>query len=400
MFELLFASLLLSVGASSPRNVILMVADGAGFFHFAAAAPYAPGTYETWPIRLAMSTAPADAVYDPARAGADSSWCERNATDSAAAITAMSTGVKTSNGRLCVDAQGDRLAPLAETLADAGKATGVVTTVPFGHATPAGFAISHVDRSAYGEIARLMLVGGTLDVVIGAGHPWYDDGGRRRQDGKYKYVGNAEFWDDLTSGRLGWTLVTARAEFLALAEGPTPDRLLGLPPVYETMQEQRGGDAQAAPFVVPRNEAVPTLAEMARAALNVVDEDPDGFGLLIEGGAVDWASHHERPGRMIEEMVDFNEAVAAVVGWLEAQGRLEETLIVVTADHECGYLVPDGAGWRFRTGDHTAALVPLYARGPGSEELIARADHADPERGAYLENSELGQFLREMAMSR
>jgi alkaline phosphatase len=398
VLTLLVTSMLLAASPAAPRNVILMVADGAGFLHFAAAAAYEPGVYESWPVRLAVSTVPPGAVYDPARAQADSAWCERNPTDSAAAITAMTTGCKTTSGRLCVDAEGNRLTPLAEILADAGKATGVVTTVPFPHATPAGFAISHADRSDYGEIARLMLADSDLDVVIGGGHPWYDDSGRRRESAQYKYVASAAFWDDLTSGRLGWTVVSARDQFRALADGATPPRVLGLPPAYETMQEQRDGDPQAAPFVVPRDEAAATLAELACAALNVVDDDPDGFGLLIEGGAVDWASHHRRPGRMIEEMVDFNQAVAAVVARLAAQGRLEETLIVVTADHESGFLVPDGDGWRFRTGDHTNALVPLFARGPGSAALIARADQLDPQRGPYLENSELGQFLRDLIL--
>ncbi len=332
-------------------------------------------------MRLAVSTVPSGETYDPERAWSDSAWCVRNATDSAAAITALTTGFKTTNGRLAVDPRGDRLAPLAETMADAGKATGVVTTVPFVHATPAGFAISHVDRNAYGDIARLMLVGSPLDVIMGAGHPWRDDSGRTRSAADFSLVGGAAMWDDLTAGRLPWSLVTTREQFLALAEGPTPPRVVGVPPVHETTQAQREGG--------PRNEAVPTLAEMTRAALNVVDDDPDGFCLLIEGGAVDWASHDRRFDRMVEEMTDFNLAVEAVMDWLEETGRLEETLVVVTADHECGYLVGDN----FLTGEHTNALVPLYARGPGSEELVPRADRTDPVRGPYLENSELGEVL-------
>jgi alkaline phosphatase len=385
MIASLAVSLILAASAVAPRNIILMVADGAGFAHFAAAG----SDYATWPVRLAMSTVPDGGTYDPERAWSDSAWCVRNVTDSAAAITALTTGVKTTNGRLAVDPRGDRLAPLAETMAAAGKATGVVTTVPFDHATPAGFAVSHADRDDYAEIARLMLVDGSLDVIMGAGHPWYDDSGRKRGDPRYTYVGDAATWDDLAAGRLGWTLITTRAQFLALAEGPTPSRVVGVPPAYETLQEQRVGDPLADAFVVPRDENEPTLAEMARAALNVVDDDPDGFCLLIEGGAVDWASHHRRYGRMVEEMTEFNEAVATVVDWLTAHGRLDETLLVVTADHESGYLV----GRTFLTGDHTNALVPLYARGTGSEELIPRADQTDPVRGSYLENSELGQVL-------
>ncbi len=380
MFAQLALALLLSADAPAPRNVILMIADGAGFSHFAAG----EGDYDGWPVCLAMSTVPAGETYDPALAAADSAWCTRNVTDSAAAITAMSTGHKTLNGRLAVGPHGERLEPLAEIMAAAGKATGVVTTVPFAHATPAGFSISHPDRDNYTEIARLMLVESSLDVIMGAGHPRYDDDGRPRDDATFTYVGGAALWESLD-----WAVITTREQFLALADGPTPPRVVGVPAAYETLQEQRGGDPQADAFVVPRNEAMPTLAEMARAALNVVDDDPDGFCLLIEGGAVDWASHHRRYGRMVEEMIDFDRAVAAVLDWLAQRGRLEETLVVVTADHECGYLV----GRAFLTGDHTSALVPLYARGPGSETFHALADHVDPRRGPYLENSELGELL-------
>jgi len=386
VFAHLVVFLLLSAGAPAPRNVVLMVADGAGFSHFAAAG----SDYADWPVQLAVSTVPSGETYEPELAWSDSAWCARNATDSAAAITALTTGHKTTNGRLCVDPHGRRLVPLAVTMAEAGKATGVVTTVPFAHATPAGFAISHPNRDAYLEIARLMLFESPLDVIMGAGHPWYDDSGQLQAAAACAYVGGAALWDDLAAGRLPWSLVTTRDQFRALAKGPTPPRVIGVPPAHETLQEQRGGDAQAGAFVVPRNEAMPTLAEMARAALNVVDDDPDGFCLLIEGGAVDWASHHRRYGRMVEEMADFNQAVAAVVAWLDATDRFDETLVVVTADHECGYLV----GRTFLTGEHTNALVPLYARGPGSDALIPLADQVDAKHGSYLENSELGDVLQ------
>ena len=161
----------------------------------------------------------------------------------------------------------------------------------------------------------------------------------------------------------------------------------------ETLQEQRDGDPLAAPFAVPRRDDVPSLAEMALAALNVVDGDPDGFCLLIEGGAVDWASHDGRVGRMIEEMTDFNRAVEAVLAGLDERGLLGETLVVVTADHECGHLAGPVPSYVFLTGEHTNSLVPLFARGPGSGELVARATETDPVRGPYLDNCELGAAL-------
>lgn len=404
MFALLYLSLCLAAPAPAPRNVVLLIADGAGFLHFEAARlheadPTGLQVYDGWPVRLAMSTSPSGADYDPEQAWRDPAWCDRDATDSAAAITAMTTGVKTANGRLAVDPRGEPLATLARVMAAAGKATGVVSTVPFAHATPAGFAVSHPDRSAYREIARLMLGDADLDVIMGAGHPWYDDAGRRLDDADYRRVGGAATWDSLVAGNLGstaagcWSLVSTRAQFQALACGPTPRRVVGVPMVRETLQEQRDGDHGAAPYAVPRNADVPTLAEMTLAALNVVDGDPDGFCLLIEGGAVDWASHDRRVGRMIEEMTEFNLAVEALMVGLDERGLLGETLVVVTADHECGHLAGPVPNHEFLTGQHTNSLVPLFARGPGRERLVRSADRLDPVRGPYLENSELGATL-------
>jgi alkaline phosphatase len=399
----MIACVLISL-ALAPHNVVLFVADGAGFHHFEAAGYYEYGEsghqiYDDWPVRVAMSTVPYGVVYDPELARTDAAWCRREATDSAAGITAMTTGFKTVPGRLAVDARGEPVAPLAELMADAGKATGVVTTVLFNHATPAGFCVSHADRSAYDEIAALML-SSSVDVIMGAGRS-----------------GDRGAWNALLAGP-PWGLIELRKQFIALGEEPTPQRVLGLPPVYETLQEQRDGDVMADPFVVPLNPEVPTLAEMSRAALNVLDEDPDGFCLLVEGGAVDFASHDRRPGRMIEEMVDFNGAVAAVVTWLDQRGLLDETLLVVTADHETGFLSgpdpPAGTVWAppvnrgrgvlpafaFLADEHTRALVPLFARGPGSELLAARADQDDPLRGLYLDNAELGRVLSGIARKR
>ena len=93
-----------------------------------------------------------------------------------------------------------------------------------------------------------------------------------------------------------WTLIQTRAEFQALMSGPTPDRVLGTAQVYQTLQQARSGDAFADPYVVPRIETVPTLTEMSLAALNVLDNDPDGLYLMIEGGAVDWGCSRQPVG--------------------------------------------------------------------------------------------------------
>ena len=107
--------------------------------------------------------------------------------------------------------------------------------------------------------------------------------------------------------------------------GPTPSRVCGVAQVYQTLQQDRAGDPTADPYVVPLIQTVPTLEEMTKAALNILDDDPDGFVLMVEGGAVDWASHANQDGRMIEEEIDFNKAVEAVVDWVQANSNWGET---------------------------------------------------------------------------
>jgi len=131
------------------KNVIIMVSDGTGYQHIAASNLYelGPGgsqVYESFPFRYAMSTYSASgAGYDPSRAWASFDYVTRNPTDSAAAATAISTGYKTYNGAIGVRGSARspiRVTHLLERAEALGKSTGVVTSVPWSHATPAGFS--------------------------------------------------------------------------------------------------------------------------------------------------------------------------------------------------------------------------------------------------------------------
>jgi alkaline phosphatase len=333
----------------------------------------------------------------------------------------MSTGVKTYRGAIGVD---PAQAPLTHTLelAEAlGKSTGVVTSVEFSHATPAGFVAHNVDRKDYVGIAQEMIYDSAADVIMGAGHPCYDRNGLYNDcTNTYDYVGGEASWSDLLAGTAGgdadgdgdddpWTLVESRAAFQALMTGQTPARVMGVPQVYQTLQQRRSGSNTDVVYGDPLVETVPTLEEMTRAALNILDGDPEGLFLMVEGGAVDWASHANQSGRMIEEQIAFDQAVQAVVDWVEANSNWEETLVIVTGDHECGYLngpgsdptwepiVNHGAGvlpgmaW-YKT-DHTNSLIPLFARGAAAGRFLEKADGLDPVRGLYLDNVEIAEVV-------
>ena len=204
-------------------------------------------------------------------------------------------------------------------------------------------------------------------------------------------------------------LVEERVAFQSLANGQTPKRVVGTARVYQTLQQGRSGDVNADPYTVPLIETVPTLEEMTKAALNILDDDPDGFLLMIEGGAVDWANHSNQSGRLIEEQIAFDNAVHAVVDWVKANSNWGETLLIVTGDHETGYLtgpgsdpgwmpiVNNGAGYlpgmEWHSGDHTNSLIPLFAKGDAARSFNRFADEYDPVRGAYVDNIEMAMTV-------
>ncbi len=438
-----------------PKNVILLIADGAGFNHHQAAKYYLgirTLVHEQFPVRLAVGTYPALAGeydagkpgsnylaggYDPSKAWNDTAFLKRDFTESAAAATALATGVKTYNNSIGMSVSGDSLENLVERAKKTGRSAGVVTSVEFAHATPAGFVTHNRSRINYREIAAAMLFDSRCDVIMGCGDPGFDDNGVALP-GKWKdskYVADSVLWCQLIAGtgtRVSfpfagktrtvedvngdkkpdpWTVVRDRAEFRNLQEGKTPRRVLGVPKVYQTLQESRkplnGETKDSPPFVTPLNTAVPTLAEMVGGALNVLDNNPKGFFLMVEGGAVDWAAHSNRKGRLIEEMSAFFEAVDRVVAWVEQESDWQETLVIVTADHETGLLWGDqpfaalsdhgkGAlpGMTFYSGNHTGSLVPLFAKGAASELIPLFADEYDSIRGPFLQNTEVAQLIR------
>lgn len=436
---LLVAGTNLAAGSAAPKkpiaeNVIVMISDGRGFEHDTAVSYYQYGkdarqVYAHFPTSLAMSTYMAyyegDSCYglgyDPAMAWSDFDYVKECYTDSAAAATTMATGVKTYGGAIGVDLDQQPLLSILELAEEFGKATGVVTSVEWSHATPAGFVAHNVNRSNYAEIAQEMVYDSATDVIMGAGHPWYDaDGSLRATPGWFGYVGGEDTWDDLVAGTAGgdadgdaiadpWLLIQERAEFQSLMSGPTPSRVLGTAQVYQTLQSNRSGDPDADPYAVPLIDTVPTLEEMTKAALNILDDDPDGLFLMIEGGAVDWASHGNNSGRMIEEQIDFDNAVQAVLDWVKANSNWGETLLVVTGDHETGYLTGPGSGleWmpivnngagvlpgmEWHSGQHTNSLIPFFAKGDAARVFKRYADEYDPVRGRYLDNTEMAHGL-------
>jgi alkaline phosphatase len=142
---------------------------------------------------------------------------------------------------------------------------------------------------------------------------------------------------------------------------------------------------------------------MTRSALTVLSQSNDGFWLLVEGGAIDWAAHANDMARMLEELTEFDAAVRTVIQWVNDKNNDADwgnTLVIVTADHETGYLQPVGdhsgkavieqqcwgidcKGWDY----HTNSLVPIYAQGVGAKSLKAKFD------GDYRDNTDIFKVM-------
>lgn len=269
-----------------------------------------------------------------------------------------------------------------------------------------------------------------VDVIMGACHPWYDGNGKRRsQMAGADWVGNQDYITKPIPTWNGIRFIEAKADFEALAEGKLDlkgcKRLVGTAQVSGALQLNRTPtrdwnkdgklireDNKLAPANVdPKLTTVPSLSTMALGALNLVKKNPKGFFLMVEGGAVDHANHFNWPGRMIEEAVDFFRTVETVCQWVAKNGGWDKNLVVVTTDHECGFVLGPNSdtvpfdpivnngkwkmpGFRHNSGGHTNALVPIFARGPGAARLQSFATKTDPVRGKYMDNTDLIRIIR------
>lgn len=320
-----------------PANAILFIGDGMGFEHVRAAGMYSSGS----PGTLAFEGFP--------RTGSVSTHeiCG-GVTDSAASSTAMATGAKVRPGVISTALPGDgsELMTLVEYFNELGKSTGLVTTAFLTHATPAAFGAHEPRRDNYTGIASDYLAASRPRVLMGgARHITYQD-----------------------AAAAGYAVVEDRAGLLAL-DTESAGSVAGL----------FGSDHM--PFAYDGPGGLPSLSEMTSAALDILDNDPDGFFLMVEGGRIDHASHQGDIARAVLETVEFSGAVRSALEW--AAGRTD-TLIIVTADHETGGLAVlrnNGQGAMpdvtWSTHGHTLLRVPVYAWGERAELINGPMDNTD-----------------------
>ncbi|NTW51545.1 MAG: hypothetical protein HGB22_03015 [Chlorobiaceae bacterium] len=337
-------------------------------------------------------------------------WAGNVATDSASAATAMSTGVKTDGGNICWlsgDPVNGSLTTIAETLkADLGYAIGVVTTVPFSHATPAGFVSHNVSRSNYQDIAHEILFTTEPDVVIGGGLDSLFAKAVKNSAGQSTDLDGNGYNDDYDvfrdanpdnnngysfvqreTGVDGGTALAAKAAEVDITNG---DKLFGL---FGTsggnFEYYNVSDTPGTPTITrsttdstPAVDEDPTLAEMTLTTLSVLNKDPQGFFVMFEQGDIDWSNHANDYENMVGGTYDLEQAVTAaetMVGSSVNGMDWSNTLMIVTSDHSNSYmrlqqeaglgnLLDKAAGEvTYSSVNHTNELVTLQARGAGAQ---------------------------------
>ena len=323
-------------GAVVPKNVIFFIGDGMGPEQVKAARYYNGGalSFETLPHSGLVTTYSADS----------------SVTDSAAAATALATGYKANNGVISearpANAEygfGEEMETLLEYFQARGKSAGLVSTTYITHATPAAFGAHEPSRGNYGDIA---------DDYVNQTRPNVLFGGSVH----------------MPSNPTGYTVVTNRTEMQALNT--------------ETATMVSGQFGSEIPYEYDGDfGTLPHLSEMTETALAILDNDSDGFFLMVEGGKIDWAGHDNHLERNVHETLEFGAAVQEAVDW--ATGRTD-TLILVTADHETGgmtVLADNGADFyptvSWAGGGHTAVDVPVYARGVNAYMVSGVMDNTD-----------------------
>ena len=315
--------------AKHPKNVILLIGDGMGIAQITAAL-YTNNNklnLEQFPIiGLHKSYASNDLI-----------------TDSAAGATAFACGVKTYNGAIGVNEDVQPVPTILEEAEERGLATGLIASSSITHATPASF-IAHVEQRKMMEAIALDFLDTEIDLFIGGGKKYFD---RREED----------------SRNLSKELESKGYKISDYSQEELSDIAIDF--------DQNFGYFTADSEPLPRSQGRDYLVPAAKLAPIFLEKRSDkGFFLMLEGSQIDWGGHANNSEYIISEMLEFDEVIGAMLAYAKEDG---ETLVIVTADHETGgYAINTGSEMgkiegAFTTDKHTAALIPVFAYGPGAE---------------------------------
>ena len=381
---------LASCGMQSEKKakyVFYFIGDGMGFSHISLTEGYL-ATKEG-----KIGNNPLCFTQFPVMGMATSYSANRYITCSSAAGTALATGTKTNNGMLGTAPDSSNLTAISYKIHNAGFPVGVTTSVTIDHATPGSFYANSTARSDYYSIAQQLAASG-FEFFGGGG--FYGAKDKRHQE-KSLY--------DIAS-EAGYEFAYGVEDYKAKKSQGVEKLVL-----FQEDEVKRNNDL---PYVAERVEGDLELPQVVEAAIDFLNNEK-GFFLMVEGGKIDWAAHSNELVGTVLELLDFDQAIAVAYEFYKQHP--DETLIVVTADHETGGVTlgrgkgyvydlsvidkataPKSAegtdvsnymqdvskeslsviakiGWT--TTSHTGGAVPVFAVGAGSEMFAGRQDNTD-----------------------
>lgn len=243
-------------------------------------------------------------------------------TDSAAGGTALATGYKTSNGTIGMkkDHETD-LNSIAKSAKEQGARVGIATSVSVDHATPSSFYANTASRNNYYEIGTDLYKAG-FDFYAGSDFLDPTNKNDKNQTSVNLYDMADQYGYVIARGYKDYQKKSKDAEKIIL------------------FQEEKASekDNSSIPYAIDRKKGDLTLSDMTRAAINFLSKDlSKGFFLMVEGGKIDWACHSNDAATVFHEVEDLDNAVKVAYEFYAQHP--DETLIVITADHETGGLV-------------------------------------------------------------
>ena len=315
---------------SKPKNVILLISDGAGFSEFWAAATANGGYLNATNIK--------HVGYSNTAAANDYT------TDSAAGATAMATGEKTNNRYIGMDVKGEKIPDLPEMLAKKGIRSGIVSNDRVTGATPSSFFAHRTERDQSDSIASDLQYSPASLVIAG-----YHDAFGAKQDAILNKVKAAGFEVVKGVGNIG---TVAKGKRVLCFDNDKPEEQFRL---IETAFD----------------ESVKYLSA----------DNKNGFFLMVEGAKIDAGGHTNKIKVCIDEYLSFDRVIGKALKFADQDG---ETLVIITSDHETGGLIVLDGNYKngtvvgtFTTNDHTGLPVPLLSYGPGAENFTGFIQNAD-----------------------
>ena len=349
------------------QYVFLFIGDGMGFATVAATETFLAQNRDKIPVGMsALSFSGFPYLGSSATFSAD-----QQTTDSAAGGSALATGFKVQNKVISISPLGDTLQSVAYKAHDSGRKVGIVTNGPINDATPAAFYANTSSRLNYYPIATQLALSG-FEYFAGGDFDRPADTSLN----SYFQMAAANGYE-IVFGKEEFAKMKSSAEKILYFQCPEPGH--DSRNLYSCLQ-----------LIDRDNPADISLADLVRSGIEVLDS-PDGFFMMAESNTIDESAHCQNLPDLIYETIGFSDAVAVAVEFYREHP--DNTLIVVTADHETGGVLLDNPsllalisrynnggydpGVHFGTNDHTAVRVPVYAAGRCSGLFTGNMDNTE-----------------------